>query len=346
MRPLRIAMVSTPHLPTPPVGSGGTELVVGDLVAALVARGHEVVLFAHPGSLTTARLVSFPTVYQPPIGERFDWRELAHLALALQHREAVDLVHNHCLAAAPVLAARLGLRALSTLHYLHPLLRTVPDHPVVAISQHQRARAAGLRVLATIHHGLDLRRYTPAARKGRYLLFLGRFSEKKGAEYAIAAARRLGLPLLLAAPPAPGNAYFETVIRPQLGGSIVYLGEVGGAEKSRLLAEALCLLMPVQWDEPFGLTAIEALASGTPVVGLRRGALPEIVEEGVTGYLVETPDDLPGAVRRALDLSPQRCRAAAEARFSVERMVAAYSDLYQRLSAAADTDAVRWAGGR
>ncbi len=142
---------------------------------------------------------------------------------------------------------------------------------MVAISQHQRARAAGLRVLATIHHGLDLRRYTPAARKGRYLLFLGRFSEKKGAEYAIAAARRLGLPLLLAAPPAPGNAYFETVIRPQLGGSIIYLGEVGGAEKSRLLAEALCLLMPVQWDEPFGLTAIEALASGTPVVGLRRG---------------------------------------------------------------------------
>ncbi|HEY8476966.1 MAG TPA: glycosyltransferase family 4 protein [Chloroflexota bacterium] len=325
---MKIAILSTPHLPTPPPGHGGSEMVAGLLAAGLAREGHEVVVVGHPDSRPGVPLLTVPEASRV---ERFDWRELAHVGRALPRLHDVDLIHNHCVNAGPPLAALAPRPMLTTLHYIHPLTRCFPDHPYVAVSHSQRRQAEGLRVVSTIWHGIDVEAYRLEERKDDYLLFLGRVSPNKGPDVAIAVARRLGCRLVLAGPVLGTDDYFDQRIRPQLDRSIAYVGEVQGREKVELLARARCLVLPLRWEEPFGLVMVEAMACGTPVVATRRGAAPELVRHGVTGFLVDSTEEFVAAVSRVHALRPADCRRHVAAHFTVERMVAAYLRVYRQV---------------
>ncbi len=326
---MRIAQLSTPHLPTPPVGYGASELIASLITEELVRRGHEVTLFAHHASVTSARFFHFPEVEEV---QRFDYRELAHVSRSLTLSDEFDVIHNHCLFAGPAMAALRRTPCLSTLHYTHPVLACFPEHPYVAVSYAQKAVSSPLNVVGVVHNAIDLRLYHPSSVKKDYLLFLGRFHPNKGADLAIQVADRLGARLLVAAPPPHPDqqAYFDEEVEPFLGHSIEYLGEVTGEQKSSLLAEARCVLMPDRWEEPFGLVALEAAASGTPVVATRKGALQELIVHGETGFLVDSVEEMVGATRQVDSLSPGRCREHASTNFGVSRMVDGYLELYEQ----------------
>lgn len=325
---MKIAQLSTPHLPTPPAGYGASELIASMVTEELVRRGHEVTLFAHRDSTTSARLVHFPLVEEV---QKFDYRELAHVSQTMAVADNFDVVHNHCLFAGPAMASLRRLRCISTLHYTHPVLACFPEHPFVAVSHAQKALSR-LKVVGVVHNAVDLNRYHPGPDKEDYLLFLGRFHPNKGVDLAIQVANRLGARLLIAAPqPHPDQqSYFDKQVSPLLSHRIQYLGEVAGERKSELLAKAYCVLMPYRWDEPFGLVALEAAASGTPVIATRKGALPELVVDGVTGYLVGDVESMVESVGKAGSINPSDCRAHVTNNFSIGRMVDGYLDLYQK----------------
>jgi len=289
-----------------------------------------VVLFAHPGSSTDATLVSFPETYQPA---SFDHRELVHVARSLEHADDFDIVHNHCLSAGPALARLVGTPCVSTLHYLHPISRAFPDHPYVAVSRAQQAAVPELNILRVVYNGVDCSLYPVVEAKSDYLLFMGRIDPKKGPDLAIQVARSLGARLVLAGPPPTEDMqeFFDHRIRPHLGARVEYVGEARGQQKVDLLAHAICLLLPLRWEEPFGLVAVEAMACGTPVVALRRGALPELVRHGETGYIVDTLDQMVQAVQRSDAIRPWQCREVVEREFSSSRMADAYLEVYRGL---------------
>lgn len=330
LRPLRIAQIAPPGIPCPPAGYGASELVAGNLTNELVRRGHAVTLFAHPDSPTAARLVSFPAVYDIASAEQ---REVAHSSLALDHAGDYDVIHNHCILPGASLTRHAPAASLTTLHYLRPILATFATEPYVAVSRAQAGSLSHLNVVGIAHNGVDLGGLPFAAEKSDYLLFLGRIDPKKAPHLAIDIARRAGRRLIVAAPhPSRDNlAYFETEVKPRFGGSIEYVGHVSGAEKARLLGGARGVLMPQQWEEPFGLVAAEAMACGTPVIALRRGALPEIVCDGVTGFVVDHIDDMVEAVDRLGAIDPLRCRRVVEERFTASAMAEAYLRIYRCL---------------
>jgi len=328
---MRIAQISTPHIPTPPAGYGGCERIAGYLAEGLVRRGHQVTLFGAAGSTAPADEVrTFPRAAEPA---EFDHRELTHVALSLREASRFDVIHNHCLTAGPALAGLVERPCLTTLHYVHPIVRAFPEHPYVAVSECQRRSLPELRFAGVVHNAVDPTAHTFRAVKGDYLLFLGRFHPNKGPHIAIEVARRLGERLIIAAPaPHPDQEpYFEEQVRPGLGGRIEWIGPVEGAEKDRLLGEARCVVLPVCWDEPFGLVYLEAMASGTPVVTFRRGAAPEVVAHGRTGYVVDTVEEMVAAVPLAAGLRPESCRRHVEVSFGVDRMVEDYLEVYRRL---------------
>ncbi len=348
--PMRIAQISPPHNATPPRGFGGSELVASNLTQELVRRGHQVVLFAHPDSSTDATLVSFPEAYQPA---SFDHRELVHVARSLEYAHEFDIVHNHCLSAGPALARLVRTPCVITLHYLHPILLAFPDHPCVAVSKAQQAAVPGLNILRVVYNGVDCSLYPVVESKSDYLLFMGRIDPKKGPDLAVQVARSLGARLVLAGPPPTEDMrdFFDECIRPYLGARVEYVGEARGQQKVDLLAHAICLLLPLRWEEPFGLVAVEAMACGTPVVALRRGALPELVRHGETGYIVDTLDQMVQAVQQSDAIRPWRCRGVVERDFSSSRMADAYLEVYSQLleghagARGAGSGPARWADG-
>ncbi len=338
---LRIAQVAPLYEPVPPKAYGGTERVVSWLTEALVARGHEVTLYASADSRTAARLI--------PCAERalrgHDGcrdpiaRHMEMLGRLAREAEDYDLVHFHTDYLHFPVARRLAVPHVTTIHGrldlpdLRPLFREFRDIPVVSISDAQRAPVPFANWQATIHHGLprDLHRFSP--RHQGYLAFLGRFSPEKAPHVAIEIARRAGLPIRLAAKVDEANReYFEQVVRPLLDEPFVeYVGEVGGAGKDAFLGGALALLFPIDWPEPFGLVMVEAMACGTPVIAYRRGSVPEVMVEGVTGFVVDGIDEAVRAVERAAALDRAACRRVFEERYTVERMVERYEALYQRM---------------
>jgi len=331
---MRIAQISTPHIPTPPAGYGACERVAGQLVEGLVSRGHHVTLFAARGSTAPAQEIrTFARVADLPV---FEHRELVHAALALREAGEFDVVHNHCLTAGPALSGLAGRPVVTTLHYAHPIARAFPEHSYVAVSENQRRLMPDLSFVGVVHNAADLSAHTFRASKGDYLLFLGRFHPNKGPHLAIEVADRLGERLIIAAPSPPPDQeeFFEAKVRPRLGGRIEWVGPVEGAEKDRLLGGARCLVAPICWDEPFGLVFVEAMASGTPVVTFRRGAAPEVVDHGRTGFVVDTLEEMVAAIPQVPELRPVDCRRHVEARFGVDRMVEGYLEVYQRLLAA------------
>jgi glycosyltransferase involved in cell wall biosynthesis len=252
----------------------------------------------------------------------------------------VDVVHDHTFAG-PLVTAAHGLPTVVTAHgpvhgdmgAYYRMLSTRTS--LVALSGAQREQLPGARWAATVPNGLRPTRLPFRADKGEHAVFLGRMSPDKGPVWAIDAARAAGVPLVMAAKCREDDEvqYFEQAVAPRLGGDVHWIGEVGGRRKAELLAGARCLLFPIDWEEPFGLVMIEAMACGTPVVALRRGAVPEVVEHARTGWVCDRPEELPVALLRAREIDPRECRAAVEQRFSDARLAAGYEQVYRRVLA-------------
>jgi glycosyltransferase involved in cell wall biosynthesis len=340
---VRIAQVAPLYESVPPQLYGGTERVVSFLTEELVAQGHEVTLFASGDSETSARLVA-------PCAQslRLDPESVDHVAHHVLMLEMVaaraadfDLVHFHCDYLHYPISRRAVRRHVTTLHGrldlpdLVPLYREFGDVPVVSISDAQRAPLPHANWRATVHHGLplDLLRLQPE--DGGYLAFLGRLSPEKRGDRAIEIARQAGLPLKVAAKVDDQDRdYFRQEIEPLLGEpGVEYVGEIGEAEKQEFLGGARALLFPIDWPEPFGLVMIEALACGTPVIAYARGSVPEVIEDGVTGFLVDDRGGAVAAVGRLDTLSRRRCREVFEERFSARRMARDYLGVYRGLLA-------------
>ncbi len=342
---MRIAQVAPLYEAVPPQAYGATERVIHSLTEELVRLGHHVTLFAAGDSSTSAELV--------PLCPRGLWRDanvwdtLTHhvreLEAVAQRAARFDVIHFHGDPLHFPLARRLNCAHVTTMHGQllptdhGPLFREFSEAPLVSISDDQRGPVPDANWQATIHHGLNPTAFALNRTPGDYLLFLGRLMPQKRPDLAIEIARRARLPLKMAAKVHPGEtAYFREQMLPLLeasGDFVDYLGEVGGTERIELLANARALLFPVQWPEPFGMVIIEAMACGTPTIAFRRGAVPEIIDDGATGFIV---DDVEGAVRaidRIDELSRAHCRAAFEARFTSARMAADYVSVYERLLA-------------
>ncbi|MFT3915411.1 MAG: glycosyltransferase [Anaeromyxobacteraceae bacterium] len=332
---MRIALVSTPFVPVPPPGYGGTELVVAALHRALRDAGHEVVLFATGDSRAPGLCWAFEKAIRPPE----PWAEVVHCRRAAELASAggFDLVHAH----APAMAAfadRLPCPLVLTLHHaadraLERLYADAPGATLVAISERQ-AELVGVRVGAVVHHGLDLSLYGPAGQGGDEAFFLGRLSWAKGPDLAVAAARRARLPIVLAGKVHPEDeapaGWLERALLPALRAPHVRAAGVADlAVKRRAFGRARALLAPLRWEEPFGLMLIEAGLAGCPVIAYPRGAAPEIVEDGVTGFLVEDVASMALALRWAAKLDCRHIQARARERFSAARMARDYLEVYR-----------------
>ena len=338
---LRVAIVAPVAQRVPPVRSGSIETLAAHLANGLVARGHEVTLFATGASITDARLHSvFPSGYNEDTSI-WPWElcELLNLAAAIERAGSFDLVHYQA-AYAPLALAYQRVSPTPILQTLHhaptpsevALWSRYPEAPFVAISRAQASLLPGLNVVATIHHGVDTAALRFRPDPDDYLLFLGRFTEGKGVLPAVEAARRTGHRLILA---AAENDYYRTVVSPLVDQSqIVYAGEVHHEAKAALIGGARALLYPVQSPEPFGLVLAEAMACGTPVAAMSRGAVPELVDDGLTGRTFDTLDALVEGLPSVLALDRAGVRAQAVARFGLERMLSEYVEVYGRLTAA------------
>ena len=335
---MRIAVIAPPWVPVPPSAYGGIEVMLDTLARGLLSAGHQVTLFTTGDSTCPVeRRWVFETARG--IAGAGPSVELRHVIAAYEQADDFDLVHDHTLSG-PVYADRFPWLPVVTTNHgpflrdLGPLYQAVSDRvPVIAISHHQASTAGDVNIAAVIHHGLDVAEWPVGTGSGGYALFLGRMNPDKGVHRAARAAREAGVPLKIAAKMSepPEVEYFESAVKPLLGGDIEFVGEVGCAEKTVLLGEATCLLNPIAWPEPFGMVMIEALASGTPVVATAVGSAPEIVDDGVTGFLVDGPVGLVRALRDVASIDRKLCRKAAEHSFSAERMVAEHVSVYETL---------------
>ena len=339
---MRIGMIAPIAWACPPRGYGPWETATSTLTEALVARGHDVTLFAAGGSATSGTLrVTAPHPYEEAPLDVKVWETL-HLgaAMAAAARGDFDVVHAQCDFPALPYARLLPMPLVVTLHGLGPPAIRAAVLPVwreymddahyVAISRADRHSA--LRYAATIHHGLDLDAWPMAPDPGpdAPLAFFGRSHPEKGPAAAIDAARAAGLPIRLAGIVAD-LAYHAAEVQPRLGTDAVWIGPVEGASRARFLGAARALLHLIAFDEPFGLSVVEAMACGTPVIALSRGSMPELVEEGVTGYLVERLEDVPNAIARLPRIDRVACASHARARFGADVMARDYEALYRSL---------------
>jgi len=336
---MRIAQIAPLYESVPPKLYGGTERVVAHLSDALVDRGHEVVLFASGDSKTNAELVPCREIALR-LDKKLSWDLPAHLAMLAEVRKRAnefDILHFHLDCFHLPLFQDIADRTLTTVHGrqdindLRRLHRHYPNYPLVSISASQRRPLPHLRWVKTIHHGYPKFQYTfsPVA-SGAYLAFLGRIAPEKGVDRAIEIARRAGFPLRIAAKVDPADKdYFEAHILPLLDApGVQFIGEIGEAEKSDFLGGARALLFPISWPEPFGLVMIEAMACGTPIIAFNQGAVPEVMQDGVTGFVVEDVEQAVRAVAHLDTIDRAAVRATFERRFSIEVMAAKYESAY------------------
>jgi len=341
---MRIAQVAPLHEAVPPKLYGGTERVVSFLTEELVAEGHDVTLFASGDSVTSARLHAvWPKALRldPSIRDTI----APHMLLMEDvYRMAVDfdVLHFHMDYWPFSLFGRQRTPFVTTLHgrldlpELQPVFNTFAQAPVISISDSQRRPLPQANYVATVLHGLPENLLTPQPVKQEYLAFLGRIAPEKRPDRAIRIARAAGIPLKIAAKvDRADQEYFDDVIKPMLaGGGVEMIGEIGDAEKPAFLSGAIGLLMPIDWPEPFGLVMIEAMACGTPVIAFNRGSVPEIIENGLTGFIVEDETSAVAAVSRLAGLSRTGVRHRFEQRFTAARMAADYLHCYRTLGAA------------
>lgn len=341
---MRIAQVAPLAESVPPRRYGGTERVVSYLTEELVRQGHDVTLFASGDSTTSARL--FPVRERAERLREHSADGMPYEVLMLEHvcRRAAeyDVVHFHVDYIHFPLVRGLQLPSLTTPHgrldipAIAPLYREFAELPLVSISNSQREPLPDLNWQGTVYHGLPLESYRVQPKRGEYLAFLGRLSPEKRFDHAVEIAKRCGIPLKVAAKVDPADEeYYETVARPAMAHPLVeYVGEIGDHEKQELLGGALALLFTLDWPEPFGLVMIEAMACGTPVIAYRRGSVPEVIQEGLTGYVVDGIEAAVRAVQAVASISRRRCRTVFEARFSSHRMAQDYLSVYRRIAKA------------
>jgi glycosyltransferase involved in cell wall biosynthesis len=347
---MRIALIAPPWLPVPAPGYGGTETVIDHLARGLDDAGHSVLLVSHPQSRCPVDRVSVvPAADTVQMGRGSI--ELEHVVGAYGLAAGCDVVHDHTLAGALHAAAHPAMPVVATNHNRFDRTRNAvysavgPNVGLVAISR-SHASSTSLPIAAVIHHGVHVDDFPFGTGSGGYAAVLSRMSPDKGIDRAIVIARRAGIPLRIAAKQREPHerAYFEECIRPLLGGDVEYLGELTSDEKLVVLGDAMALLNPIRWAEPFGMAMIEALACGTPVVSAASGAAPEIIEHGVSGMLGDSDDDLVAALGEAAALDRRACRQRVAEHFSVDRMVSGYVEAYERqreLVAGATRRAVR-----
>jgi glycosyltransferase involved in cell wall biosynthesis len=340
-RPLRIAHVGPVATSTPPPLSGSVETMTSLLTEGLVARGHDVTLFATGDSRTSAKLHAIYPVGYWHDENMWPWElyEMLNLAAAVERAREFDLIHYEA-AYYPMSLAftrTCPTPIVQTLHHSPSsaevaLWSRYPEAPFVAISQEQARLLNGLNVVGTVLHGIDTDAFTFRAEPDDYLLFLGRFTEGKGVLPAIEVARRVGMKLILA---AAEEDYYREHVAPHVDGvNVVYFGEADHAQKVQLFGGARALLYPVQAREPFGLVLAEAMACGTPVAALDKGAVREVVEDGVTGVVFDDLEQMVSGLGRALALDRRTVHARAVARFGAARMVDEYAAVYRRLVSA------------
>lgn len=337
---MRIAQVAPLHESVPPRTYGGTERVVSYLTEELVRLGHDVTLFASGDSRTLAKLnpvcpraLRFDSECQLPLVHHY-----LQLEAVIARIDDFDIVHYHTDYLHFPLSRRTKVPQLTTLHGrldlrdLRPLFAAFDDMPVVSISNAQRSPLSEAQYCGTVHHGLPVDLYPFNPNAGSYFAFIGRISPEKRADRAIEIATRLQTPLKIAAKiDRVDTEYFEREIAPLLDNPLVeFIGEISEASKGAFLGSARALLMPIDWPEPFGLVTIEAMACGTPVIAYDHGSMPEIIEPGVNGYLVNSQDEATEAAERVHQLDRHRCRRLFEERFSVQRMAQQYLTLYEQ----------------
>src|SRR6478672_3585993 len=338
---MRIAQVAPLYESVPPKYYGGTERVVSYLTEELMRQGHEVTLFASGDSETNARLVP-ACLRSLRLDKRYQGQMAQHFVMlerVFQRAGEFDIIHFHVDYLHFPLSRREAVTHVTTLHGrldipdLVPLYQEFREMPVISISNGQREPLPWANWQATVYHGLpaDIYRFHPDP--GSYLAFLGRISPEKRVDRAIEIATRVGIPLKIAAKiDRVDQDYFESEIAPLLNTSLAeFVGEIGDEEKDEFLGNAYALLFPIDWPEPFGLVMIEAMACGTPVIAYRGGAVEELMENGVTGFVVRELDQAVEATRRVRDLSRAGCREAFEKRFTAGRMADDYVDVYERM---------------
>ena len=336
---MRIAQIAPLHEAVPPKLYGGTERVVSFLTEELVALGHDVTLFASGDSVTKAKLdASWPRALRldPAIRDPI----APHMLLMERVRQRMDdfdVLHFHMDYWPFSMFSRAGKPYVTTLHgrldlpELQPVFNTFSDVPVVSISDSQRRPLPQANFVRTVLHGLPEGLLTPTGAERSYLAFLGRICPEKGADKAIRIARAAGIPLKIAAKiDRADQDYFERVIKPMLaGGEVELIGEINDAQKPAFLSGAVGLLMPIDWPEPFGLVMIEAMACGTPVLAFNRGSVPEVLEDGLTGIIVEDETSATMAVRRLSSMNNDAIRRRFEQRFTAKRMAEDYLAIYR-----------------
>ena len=339
---MRIAQIAPLHESVPPKLYGGTERVVSYLTEELVAQGHEVTLFASGDSVTSARLKPvWPEALR--LSPQLSDTTVPHVLLietARREADKFDIMHFHVDYWPFSLFGRQRTPFVTTLHgrldipELQPVFDAFSHVPIVSISNAQRRPLPQAHYVGTVYHGLPERLLTPQPLRQEYLAFLGRIAPEKGPDKAIRIARASGIPLKIAAKvDRVDQAYFEAVVRPMLaGGGVEMVGEINDRQKPEFLSGAIGLLMPIDWPEPFGLVMIEAMACGTPVIAFNCGSVPEVVEHGLTGFIVEDEQGAVAAVERLASVSRSAVRARFESRFTVRRMAADYLDVYRSLA--------------
>ena len=345
---LRLAQIAPSEERVPPPKYGGTELVVSNLTEELIKRGHQVTLLASGDSVTKARLV--PTFKKAVhtdsnIGANPSKRratkliEVARVINFLQQHK-FDVIHNHInwhflpfislLNSTPIITTVHGPLDDSCQQFVY---NAVPNENYVSISKNQRQPMPKLNFIGNIYHGIQVNKFSFNSKKGEYLAFLGRMSPEKGPLQAIRAAKKAKIPLIMAAKiDLVDKEYFRKKIKPLIDGkSVKFIGEVNYRDKVKLLKNAAALLFLIQWEEPFGLVMIEALACGTPVIANKRGSVPEIIQNGKTGFIVKDINGAVKAVHNIDQINRSDCRRSAEEKFSVEKMVEEYEKIYYKL---------------
>jgi glycosyltransferase involved in cell wall biosynthesis len=340
---MKIAQISPLYESVPPRLYGGTERVVAHLCDALVEEGHDVTLFAAADAQTRAHLVAVRDQAMRLDAAPLKSDVAAHLRMLheVKRRTAhFDIMHFHIDMMHFPMFEQHAHKSITTLHGrldikdLPSIYERWPSFGLVSISDHQRQPLSSANWLATVPHGLPIAHYSFTVRPaGGYLAFLGRISPEKGAEDAIRLAKRSGVPLRLAAKvDAVDMVYFKTVVEPLLDHPLIeFIGEINDGQKSEFLGNARALLFPIRWPEPFGLVMIESMACGTPVIAYNHGAVPEVIECGASGLIVDSEDQALGAIAAVDQLDRHAVRGAFERRFTADRMARAYADVYASL---------------